>query len=165
MATLLDLVSRGDLFRLDPNLEPDVLDFRCIYTSPKFKKWIEEDLPKLESTWKIEQSPQEQLQAFLEEEFCPAKPLFYDWQFKPLTHIRDGIWELKTADLRMFGWFPQKDHFVGVSADMKDRILLYNLYAPYVRDAADFRDRLDLDEPKFIPGDSPHDVISNFSFP
>ncbi len=165
MATLLDLVRCGDLFKLDPDLEPGILDCRCIYTSLKFKTWIEEVLPTLESTWKIEQTPQEQLQSFIEGVFCPGEPLTYDWQFKPLTHIRDGIWELKTADLRVFGWFPKKDHFVGVSADMKDRILQHKLYAPYVRDAADFLSRLDLDEPKYIPGDSPHDVVSDFSYP
>jgi hypothetical protein len=165
MATLLNLVSRGDLFRLDPNLEPHVLDFRCIYTSPRLKKWIEDDLPMLESTWNIEQSPLEQLQSFVEEIFCSAEPLTYEWQFKPLTHIKDGIWELKTADLRIFGWFQKKDHFVGVSADMKDRIKQHGLYIPYARDAANFRDKLDLDEPKFIPGDNPHDVVSNFGFP
>jgi hypothetical protein len=164
MATLLDLASRGHLFKLDPELEPGVSDFRCLYTSPKLKKWIEEDLPKLESTWKVEESPQEQLRSLVEDIFCPGEPLTFGWQFKPLTHIKDGIWELKTADLRMFGWFQQKDHFVGVWADMKDRIREYHLYVPYARDAADFRDRLDLNEPKFISGDNPHDVVSNFGF-
>jgi hypothetical protein len=165
MATVLELEAAGNLFRLDPDLEPGVQELRCIYVSPRLKTWIENDLPTLESTWKIEVSPQEQLQAFLEEDFCPGEPLTYDWQFKPLTHIEDGIWELKTADLRIFGWFSVQDCFIGSAANLKDLVKRHRLYYGYVKEAVQFRDQLDLDLPKFVPGDDPHAVISNFSYP
>jgi hypothetical protein len=165
MATILELEATGSLFRLDPDLEPPIQELRCIYVSPRLKTWIENDLLTLESTWKIELTPQEQLQAFVEEAFCPGAPLTYDWHFKPLTHIRDGIWELKTADLRMFGWFYVKDCFIGSAANLTNTIKRLNLYKPYVEEAVRFRDALDLNNPKFVSGDNPHAVVSDFGYP
>jgi hypothetical protein len=165
MATPLHLDRTGALFKLDPNLGPGVQEFRTIYASPRLKTWIENVLPTLESTWKIELTPQEQLQAFVEEVFCPGEPLTYEHQFKPITHIKDGIWELKTADLRMFGWFFIKDCFIGSAADLTDNVKRHHLYYGYAGEAARFRDGLDLDEPKFVPGDDPHAVVSNFGYP
>jgi hypothetical protein len=165
MATPLELDNAGALFKLDPDLGPGKREIRWIYASPRLKTWIEDALPRLESTWHIELTPQEQLQAFVEEVFAPGEPLTYDWQFKPLTHIEDGIWELKTADLRMFGWFYEKDCFIGSAANHTDVVKQLKLYRPYAKEAVRFRDQLDLNKPKFVPGDNPHDVVSDFSFP
>lgn len=89
----------------------------------------------------------------------------YEWHFKPLTHIEDGIWELKTADLRIFGWFFVRDCFIGSAANLTDTIKQLHLYRPYVQEAVRLRDALDLDIPKFIPGDDPHAVVSDFDYP
>ena len=102
MATVVELDGSGALFKLDPNLGPSVQELRCIYGSPRLKDWIESTLPALEGNWGVELTPLEQLQGFVEEVFCPGEPLTFDWQFKPLTYIRDGIWELKTADWQTF---------------------------------------------------------------
>jgi hypothetical protein len=165
MATPLDLVDRGRLFKLDPDLGFGLQEFRVIYSSPRLKCWIQDVLPALESDRGLQLTPQEQLQAFVEEVFCPGDSLTYEWQFKPLTHIGDGIWELKTADIRIFGWFWKKDCFIGSAGDLKSRIMEMHLYRPYAEEAVRFRNDLDLDEPKFIPGDNPHDVVSDFGFP
>lgn len=165
MATVVELERAGALFKLDPDLEAGIQELRCIYGSPTLKTWIEGTLPGLEGNWGLELTPLEQLQGFVEEVFCPGEPLTFEWQFKPLIHIRDGIWELKTADLRMFGWFWKQDCFIASACDLKSRILEYKLYRPYADDAARFRSALDLDEPKFIPGDDPRAVVSDFSYP
>ena len=136
-----------------------------LHAGPKLVAWIQDDLPDLESTWKIEQSPAEQLDDLMQV-FCSGEPLTVGWQFKSLVHLADGVWELKTADLRIFGWFHQKDCFIAVIADTADRTKQYKLYAPYARvEVVGFRDALDLDPPKFVPGDNPHDVVSNYSYP
>ena len=163
MATVLDLESSGQLFRIDPALGPKEQEWRSIYVLPRLRKWLEETLPGLESTWNIEQTPAEQLDAFIEE-FCAGRPLTFGWQFKPIRHIRDGIWQLKTADLRVFGWFQSKDTFIGSSANLADVIKRSGLYAGYRDEAVRSRDKLDLNEPKFVPGDDPHVVISDCSF-
>ena len=165
MATPIDLERTGELFKLDPDLGVGKQEFRTIYVSPRLRKWIESDLPHFESTWNVELSPIEQLQAFVEEVFCPGATLTFGQQFKPLTHIRDGIWELKTADLRVFGWFYKKDCFIGSAADMTDKIKRHRLYFGYVNEADRFRDGLNLNEPKFVPGEDPYAVVSDFSYP
>jgi hypothetical protein len=165
MATALDLAANGFLWKLDAQLEPPQQELRMIHVGPKLLAWINNDLPGLESTWKIEQSPIEQMDD-LTQVFCSGEPLTYDWQFKSLTHVADGVWELKTADLRIFGWFHKKDWFIGVIADTADRIKKHRLYEAYSRvEVVRFRNTLDLDAPKFVPGDNPHDVVSNYAYP
>jgi hypothetical protein len=140
-------------------------EFRTIYASPQLRDWIDNVLPIMGSSWNIELSPLEQFVA-LAEIFCSGERLAYGSQFKPLTHIVDGIWELKTDDIRIFGWFGRKDCFIGVVADDATRIKTHNLYYGYANVTTKrFLDALDLDNPKYIPGDDPHAVVSNFDFP
>lgn len=164
MATPLVLDSRGVLFKLDV-LDINVQEFREIYASPTLHEWIEQVLPSLSSELGIELSPSEQVVA-LAEIFCGGERLSYGRQFKPLTHITDGVWELKTPDVRIFGWFHRKDCFVGAVADDATRIKKIGLYYGYANvTTKDFRNALDLDIPKFVPGDDPHAVVSNFDYP
>lgn len=164
MATVIDLDNRGQLFKLDA-LEQGAQEFREFYASPQLHDWVNNVLPNLSSSWNIELSPLEQFVA-LTEIFCSGERLAYDRQFKPLTHITDGIWELKTADIRIFGWFKRMDCFIGVVADDATKIKKHNLYYGYANiTTKNFLQKLDLDEPKYIPGDDPHAVVSNFDFP
>jgi hypothetical protein len=161
MATLLDLGERGYLYKLDA-LEPGVQEFREIYTSPDLYRWIDDVLPQMQSSWGLELSPLEQFVA-LSEIFCSGDRISYGTQFKPLTHIVDGVWELKTDDLRVFGWFPRKDCFIGAVADDATRIKTLKLYHGYANVTTKrFLAALDLDSPKCVLGDNPHAVVSNF---
>ena len=162
MATLAELLADQKLFRLDPVLPAGEQEFRLIYTSDRLKTWLEQNLPSLASSWKIEESPAEQLDALIAI-FAAGDQLTFEWQFKPITPIGDGVWELKTADVRVFGWFPLKDHFIGYVADTAERVKQYNLYYGYRGEVVRFRDQLPLDEPKFVPGDNPDDVVSNYT--
>lgn len=164
MATVVELDVRGDLCRYDPNLRAGEQEFRCLYGSPRFVGWVQNDLPNLGSTWGIDQSPTEQFDAYMEI-FASDEPLYFGWAFKPLVHLADGVWELKTADLRIFGWFSAKDCFIAYVADTKERIRLHRFYNGYAQETLRFRTQLDLNEPKFVLGDDPHAVISNFDHP
>ena len=164
MATLLELDNAGSVFRIDPALGPREQESRRIYVLPELQRWLQDELLALGSTWKIEQSPQEQLDALVAI-YCSGDTLTYNWHFRPLNNLGDGIWEMKTADLRVFGWFPNKDDFIGVSANLTDQIKRLHMYRPYCEEAIRRRDELDLDEPKFIQGDDPNAVVSNFDFP
>ena len=97
--------------------------------------------------------------------FCSGETLTYGWHFKPLAHIQDGVWELKTADLRIFGWFHTKDCFIGSDVDETWRIKQFRLYHGYRQQCVLRRNALNLDDPKFIPGDDPHAVVSAFDYP
>lgn len=161
MATLLSLSGNdGPLFKADV-LEQDQQEFRCLYLSDKLKNWIEKDLPSLKATWETEISCKEQVVELLEL-YCSGEPLNYEEQFHIVRPIREGVWELKTGDVRIFGWFHTKDHFIGVVADDAYRVKLHDLYVGYVGEVVRFRDALDLDEPKFIAGENPYAVLSNF---
>jgi hypothetical protein len=164
MATVLDLDQRGDLHLFEA-LEPQERYHRRIYASPLLRTWLVNTLPTLQSSWGIELSPQEQF-ADLSELFCAGERLTYETSFKPLTHITDGVWELKTDDIRIFGWFCEKNCFIGAVADDATRIKTHGLYKGYANvTTKQFRDGLDLDNPKFVPGDDPHAVVSNFDYP
>jgi hypothetical protein len=160
MATLLELLNQGELFRFDPMLGWNEMEMRRIFLLSEARNWLEEKLPTAEATWQIEVNPAEQLDALVYE-FCSGKPLQVGTRFKSLVHLGDGIWELKTADLRLFGWFVRKDHFVVSDCDHTDRIKRVNLYRGYCEQAVRRREALNLDEPKYIGGDNPDDVVSD----
>jgi hypothetical protein len=161
MATLIELDKQGDLHKLNA-LELHVQEFREIYVSPDLFRWIRDVLPKMHSSWGLELSPLEQFVALVEI-FCSGERITYGTQFKPLTHIVDGIWELKTDDLRVFGWFPRRDCFVGAVADDATKIKKHGLYRGYANvTTRRFLDALNLDNPKCILGDNPHAVVSDF---
>lgn len=164
MATLLDLCKpeAAVLERFDPGFEDRTQEFRCVCASAKFRQWLTEDLPKMPSALGLQSTPEEQLFDLLQL-FCSDEILTYGEHFKPLHCRGQGVWELKTADLRIFGWFPIMDHFVAVVANDATFIKKHDLYAGYIGEVVRFRDELELDEPKFIQSERPQDVVSNYS--
>jgi hypothetical protein len=130
MATLLNLSSGPSpaLEWLDPALEEGTQELRYIICSPKLRTWIDQDLAGLVSTLGVELSPVEQLFTLVQE-FCSDEPLTYGDVFKILRPREKGVWELKTPDLRIFGWFPLKNHFIAVVANDADFIKRHDLYA------------------------------------
>jgi hypothetical protein len=165
MATVLELVTRGELIKLDPELDDDQQEFRVLYASPRLQKWLQEVLPTLGSTWNPQQTPLQQFDALMDT-YASGEVMHYGWAFKPIRYADQGIWELKTADVRVFGWFHAVDCFIGHVADAKQRLVDHpGLYHGYGGEVFRFRKQLDLDEPKFVPGEDPHDVVSDFDLP
>jgi hypothetical protein len=164
MATIIELERAEKLFRLDPALEENEREWRWIYALPTFKTRVDNDLPTWISHWKVEESPIQQMDALLEI-FCSGETITYGPQFKPLVHLGGGIWELKTPDLRLFGWFLKRDFFIAGALDTAFNVKSYNLYPGHAGVVCYLRDRLDLDEPKFLPGSDPHVVVSNYDYP
>ena len=75
--------------------------------------------------------------------------------FKDLMPIRDEVWEMKTADIRVFGWMYRPRVFIAVFGDCADTYKGKSATASYEvakRRVVRERDRLDLDDPKFTPG-------------
>jgi hypothetical protein len=164
MATILELVNTGKLEKYDPELEYDEQEERYVYFLPSVLVRMLDELPTYVSNWKLEDSPQTQFDQLMEV-FCSGEPLTFDWMFKPLKHRQEGVWELKTPDLRLFGWFPVKDCFIVGAVDTAFNIKSYNLYEGHANVVAHLRNQLELNEPKFISGKEPYDVVSNFDFP
>jgi hypothetical protein len=120
------------------------------------------------SQWRREVTPQEQFSALVSQ-FISGDDLIFNHDFKALhknqrgmRNYDDGVWELKTADVRLFGWFCNFDWFVGAAIDEAWRVKEHDLYAGYREEVIRFRSGLDLNDPKFIPGGEPVNVVSNF---
>ena len=67
-------------------------------------------------------------------------------------------WELRTPDVRVFGWLPARRHFIAVSGEMKRRLKPSSKYTPFIQGVVAFRDALDLDAPKALTGVATHDI-------
>ena len=161
MATLLELETTGELVRLDPELGPREMEDRRIFLLPRAREQIERDIAVLESTWQVEISPIEQLDALVHR-FCTGQPLSINTQFRCLNHLGEGVWELKTGDLRLFGWFPLRDCFICCDCISADLVKVSDLYYGLCRQVAWYRDKLNLDDPKFLSGTDPNVVVSNW---
>lgn len=163
MATLLDLKNK-ELFWLDPNLGASDQEIRSIYGSTRVRDWIRDVLPTAASQWNLDESPAQQLDSFMEI-YALGEPLTFRHQFSPIRYRGEGIWELKTADIRMFGWFYEKDVFIASAIDEAWRVKEHNLYQGYAGEAVRFRTQIDLDGGKHVQGEDPNNVITNFTLP
>ena len=150
MATIIELQLSGALYRLDPGLGPREMEVRRIFLLPRARDWMAKELLEAGSSWNIEEDPVQQLDALVYE-FCVGEPLAIGQRFKALRPVGNGV----------FGWFVQKDCFIICDCDTTLRVKQLRLYSGYRDQAVRFRERLDLDEPKFVGGDDPDDVVSD----
>lgn len=164
MATVIELCEDGALVRIDVPLDANEQPWRRIYGTPEFIGWLEEQLPLFQTTvigGDIE--PLEQVDAAFHE-YVVGDRMVRDVRFKFLSWTPDySIWEFKTADIRVFGWVPEKDVFICTFGDMKDDIELYKRYGRYIVQTKYVRDNLDLNDPKFIESKEYSDVLSDAS--
>jgi hypothetical protein len=164
MPTILDLERSKALSRFIPALRPQEQEFRRLSAAPRFQKWVLDELPNLDSNWNLDVKPIHQLDDFLNY-YSTGGPLTFLRQFSPIHYRGQGVWELKTADVRVFGWFHKQDWFIAVLGDMAWRVKEFGLYKSHGKAVVDFRNKLPLDEPKFVQGKDPKNVVSNFLAP
>ena len=169
MATLSELVGSGELVAIEVELEYR-LPWRRLYGTPDFINWLADVLPGLESGIKgAALSPLEQVDALFYE-FISGQPMVEDRRFKPLHYKPElHVWEMKTIDIRIFGWFAAMDRFICSFGVMKDE--LTGLMPPPARrrhDASTYiartsyvREKLNLDEPKCLTSREYANVLSN----
>lgn len=161
MATVAELEGRGALRRHDPNLDWRDQEVRAVYALPSAANWIAVDIAAVASRFSHDLTPCEQADNLLAN-FCAGQSMAIPRQMRLLRHIMHGVWELKTLEVRLFGWFYRKDIFICASCALADDVKQNALYEHHRDIVVAARDALDLDEPKFIPGEDPDDVISNF---
>ena len=148
----LESVSAKDILR--PNKQPE----RAIYLSERACNWLRNDLTKIRQPHHTEGEPTARDQAI---------DLFHEFisggEFNDIIdpHImkpkNEAIWTLRTTDLRFYGWFCNIGVIILNSAATKYELELdKKLYDDHVNDCIEFRDALDLDEPKTECGDLNH---------
>lgn len=163
MATLASLRADGLVLDWEVPLGPRQPRDRVLLLLPLLVPRLEAKLTE-GSTWNIEENPAQQLDA-LTLSFVAGEELCFERQFNSMSYYKDGVWYLKTADVRLFGWFPQKDFFLAASVAIAEEAKRLNLYRPIADEVVRYRNQLALDEPKFIRGNDPHAVVSNFAYP
>jgi hypothetical protein len=136
-------------------LDHDELSERLLYACPEFIRWLKEDLPKLEpGRLRAAETPKEQLDNLMYR-WIAGKPIIYNRMFKDLMPMRDEVWEMKTVDIRVFGWIYRPCIFIAVFADYADHYKGRNHRASYTtareRVKAE-REKMNLDEPKLTAG-------------
>lgn len=160
----MQLEKIGVLAKLDAQLSHRQQEFRCFYASQKLVSWLQNELFVAVSQHNLQQAPAEQVDALLAS-FCSGDRLIYGWSFKDIRPVGSGVWELKTADVRIFGWFCAVDVFVGVVGDFAWRVKQYDLYRGYRDEVLRFIAKLDIDEPKCLNGGVEDGIISNIDYP
>src|SRR4051812_2328024 len=105
MATLDDLCDQKRLVKLGGGLDDDEQPERRLYAFPHVIDWLERVLPTLISELGDgSQTPEEQADDLLHLFVSGGDMSFYE-RSHSMTPAAHGIWELKTPDLRFFGWF------------------------------------------------------------
>jgi hypothetical protein len=160
MATITSLSQSGVLTLIDAGLDADQQPWRLLYGTEDFIRWLDTQLVTLTSSLIGNMiSPIEQVDALFAD-FVSGEPLVISRQFRQLRPSDQAVWELKTDDIRIFGWFPLKDCFIAVYGAPADNVKDAGLYGTFRNLVAKRRDQLDLDC-GYIMGGNINDVISN----
>ena len=155
MATLDNLLDKSVLVRIVVPIQPDERRVRWVYGLPAFQKWLSNDLPHLQpGRLGASDTPEEQIDWILYR-WITGKEIRYARQFRDLMPLADEVWELKTADIRVFGWMYRPHKFIAVFGDYADLYKGRNALRSYEaarRRVTGARDALDLDLPKLATG-------------
>ncbi|MEI9915764.1 MAG: hypothetical protein WDN29_08090 [Methylovirgula sp.] len=94
---------------------------RLLYGFPGFIEWLDDRLRADEpSPLGADLSPVQQLDNLFYQ-FVSGRPLVFTRQFRYIKAEKEAVWEFKTPDLRVFGWFPKKDCFICVFGNFRGR--------------------------------------------
>ena len=164
MATLVALTHRGAIKPHHAELEPDEQPARCVYFTPDFERWLDDTLPYERGRRGAQETPSEQADQVLYD-FIVGRRMSYPQTIRSLNPQAQGVWELKTSDVRIFGYFARRSTFVAVVGAMKARLVpregktTNQLYRPFRDEAYRFASSLDLDPPPYLKGSTLADVL------
>jgi hypothetical protein len=157
MATLITLSGPdGPLTHVQVPLGIGVQPQRSFYACPEFMRGVEDDLPKwVTGKLNAAQTPQEQMRSILLR-WISGREMVWERHFKDLMPMGTEAWEMKTADLRLFGWMYRPRVFIasflGYADDYKG-LKPKRHYSDAVQRVMTSRNSVDLDLPKFTSGE------------
>jgi hypothetical protein len=163
MATLSELADQDQVVhRIMVPLGPGKSAWRSLYGSTEFLGWLEKTLPSIPNgALASPLTPFEQVYALFRD-YLIGTPFLDDRRFHALSRTPDlFVWEFKTPDIRIFGWFVQMDRFVCSFGDSKDDVEKYDRHGLYMAKTDYFRAKLDLDPPKLIEFKEYANVLSD----
>lgn len=160
MTTIPDLVASGTIVKIDVELGPHEQPLRLLYGTPQFVGWLQEILAGAAPEQRLGHlTPAQQLDDIFYS-FLSGAPLVFNRQFRAIRAEDHAVWELKTPDLRIFGWFMAKDCFVAVFGNWADTIKDHDLYRGYRIAIRRLRRELGLEATLCVKGSAPDDVLS-----
>lgn len=155
MATLASLPT---VTRIFVPLGRREFDEREFYALPSFMLFLQQILPGLSTgILAAKESPSDQMNTVLRK-WNTGKPMAQGRAFAIMRPTPKFVWEMKTADLRIFGWVYRPKVFIGAFAGFADDYKKQNGQPPKESyDAARnrvlwIRDHLNLDPPLFATG-------------
>jgi hypothetical protein len=160
MTTIADLVADGAIMKIEVELSPRDQPLRLLYGTPQFVEWLQQILdgaepPRLLGTT----TPAQQIDDLFHS-FLSGQPLVFTRQFRVVRAEDNAVWELKTPDVRIFGWFMARDCFVAVFGNWADTIKEHDLYRGYRIAIRRLRRELRIDATLCVKGIDPDDVLS-----
>lgn len=157
MATISTLAGpNGPLTSITVPLRVGVQPERSFYALGGFVHWVVNTLPGL-ATGRLQaaQTPRQQLDSVLRT-WMIGRPMRYPEVMNDLSPMAMEVWELKTPDLRIFGWIYRPKVFIAVLGDYADDYkppTKTKNYADARNSVVAARDALDIDPPKFTAGE------------
>jgi hypothetical protein len=128
---------------------------RKIYAYLECLEWMRKEIPKM-TTGRVASAftPKEQ---FIERmrQWMSGDPMAYGRMFHDMDPKSDGVWEIKTADLRIFGWMYRPRLFIALRGGYTDHYkepTKIKTYADERRKVVKARDALPLDGEKYAKG-------------
>jgi hypothetical protein len=161
MATFDTLLNREKvLTRVVLKLPRGQFHDRKFYAYPGCIAWMQQVSKMVTGRLASDFTPQEQLVERLRQ-WMSGQPMEYGRMFHDMDPRTDDVWEMKTADLRIFGWMYRPREFIAVQGgytdDYKEPTKTKN-YADDRRDVVKARDALPLDGDKFVRGEF-HELV------
>lgn len=162
MATLEALLDVGRIDVVEGIGAPGAVNKRQLYiVIPEASDDIARMIGKYTATWSTQGLSIADQVNMIFHDFLSGKSLHHPKGFHVLDEVEDGIWELKSDDVRLFGWFIAKDAFV-IATSAYATMAKDGKYASFIS-AAKFRRRdVALNNGKYVEGGAPGNVISSF---
>ncbi|WP_138379182.1 hypothetical protein [Luteithermobacter gelatinilyticus] len=146
MATIEELYTLGKIEKYVPDLGPDQHIERVLYLSLELVEWINTTLSGMPRRAGRDLTPLEQVDNIFSN-YISGKKMVGEYQ--KLMPQKYAVWELKTADIRIFGWFVRQRVFIATHADTATNIKGQKLYRKYIKKVRDYRKRINLTNPKY----------------
>ena len=125
--------------------------WRYVFASAVFLEWTKLEVPNITADDPENDLPKIQLDEELYG-FCYGYALAYGTDVRCLVPLPLSVWELKTADLRLFGWFSEKNYFILHNGECKAKLRKREDYAPFIKEVVDFRRGLLTEIPHYVVG-------------
>ncbi len=134
---------------------------RILYGTPEFVQWLRTLIqPGDADTERLGEATAAEQVDDLFYTFLSGRPLIRLRQFRVVREEINPVWELKTPDIRIFGWFAMKDCFIAAFGNWANNVKDHDLYRGYRIAIRRFRRELGLVDGLCVEGTAPSDVLS-----